>query len=388
MQLDYQTLIHCGPPAASDPHRTPLRGSWYEIDLDAIRHNYRQLRAHLPAAVRIFACLKRNGYGCGAGPVASALAAEGVDGFGVAALPDAVAIRHMGVELPILLYPGPLPSSAEIIERLGLTVTISSLEELERWRAAMDSTRVFVKVDLGFYRSGAAPSAVGALLAAAHAYDDVDVEGLYAHLSELPSKTPFHLSEQRSRLQQILQSANASGTRPPIAMVASTAGVLRYPEMDFDAVDPGALFIGVSETDPSARPVALRPALKAISSSLVSIKRTDSSLGTAPDLPGYQQGMVVGVLGIGWGDGLPRQLPPGAEALVRGRRAPLLPPVHLEHLRIDLTDVPDACFGDQVLLLGQQGEQTITQYEVATWWGTDIVGLYAQLRDHVPRVYV
>jgi alanine racemase len=95
----------------------------------------------------------------------------------------------------------------------------------------------------------------------------------------------------------------------------------------------------------------------------------------------------MGVIGMGWGDGFPRQVPSDAVGLIRGKRARLLPPAHLEHIRIDLTDVPEARFGDQVVLLGRQGDQSITHEEVATSWGTDIVGLYAQLRDHVPRIY-
>lgn len=390
MQFRDQIKIDPTPLDVPDLSRQGLlsRGSWYEIDLGAIRHNYRQLRAHLPPAVKIFACLKRNAYGCGAGHVARALATEGADGFAVAALPDAIAIRQAGVEHPILLYPGPLPASAGTIEALRLTVTISSLDELAQWRAVLGITRIFVKADLGFHRAGATPKAVGEILAAAHAYGDVDVRGLYAHLSELPASAPSHEGDQISRLERILQEADASGTRPPIAMMASTAGVLRCPAMDFDAVDPGALFIGLSEADQGARPVTLRPALRAISASLVSIKQVDASLGPTPDLPGFRQGMTIGVLGMGWGDGIPRHLPAGTPALVRGRRARLIPPVHLEHLRIDLTDIPDAKFGDPVLLLGRQGDQAITQDEVAACWETDLVGLYAQLRDHIPRVYV
>ncbi|MCA0002771.1 MULTISPECIES: alanine racemase [Mesorhizobium] len=364
------------------------REACYEIDLGAIRHNYRQLRRHLPRTVKIFACLKRNGYGCGAGPVARTLATEGADGFAVATLPDAMAIREMGIDLPVLLYPGPLPTSAKTIEALGLTVTVSSLNELESWRAAMSVTRIFVKADLGFFRAGATPQEIGRLLAAAHVCNDVEVQGLYAHLSELPTSVTSDASEQFSRLQRILQDAEASGTRPPIIMMSSTAGVLRHPAMDLDAVDPGALFIGLPETDRPMRAVTLRPALKAISTCLVSVKRIDASLGPIPDIPGFRSGMTIGVLGMGWGDGLPRHVPAQAEALVRGQRARLLPPAHLEHLRIDLTDVPDARFGDQVLLLGQQAHQTITHEEVAAQWGTDLIGLYAQLRDHIPRVYV
>lgn len=376
-----------GPESAAFASSSIDRESWYEIDLGAVRHNYRELRAHLPGTVKIFACLKRNGYGCGAGPVARALAAEGADGFAVASLPDALAIRETGIDLPVLLYPGPLPTSAKTIESLRLTVTVSNLDELERWRAAMSIARIFVKADLGFFRAGATPQEIGRLLSAAHACDNVEVHGLYAHMSELPTSTPS-AGEQFARLQRILQDAEAAGTRPPIAMMSSTEGVLRHPAMDFDAVDPGALFVGLPETDRPMRPVILRPALKAISTCLVSVKRIDASLGPIPDIPGFRPSMTIGVLGMGWGDGFPRQVPDQAQALVRGRRARLLPPAHLEHLRIDLTDVPDARFGDQVLLLGQQGNQTITQEEVAAQWGTDVVGLYAQLRDHIRRVYV
>lgn len=97
--------------------------------------------------------------------------------------------------------------------------------------------------------------------------------------------------------------------------------------------------------------------------------------------------MKLGVLGMGWGDGLPRQVPPGAEALVGGTRARLLPPAHLEHVRIDLSNAPDARFGDKVVLLGRQGDEVIAHEEIAALWGTDVVGIYAGLRDHIPRIY-
>lgn len=364
-----------------------LRGSWYEIDLGAIRHNYRQLRQQLPTNVKVYACLKRNGYGCGAGPVAGALASEGADGFAVASLLDAVSIRRAGVGHPILLYPGALPTAGTMVEALDLTVSVSSIDELERWRSAMARTRVFIKVDLGFFRAGATPQEAGGLLAAAHAHSDVQVDGLYAHLSELPTSKPLDAVNQLGRMQAILAGAEACGDRPIIAMMSSTEGVLTYPDMDLDAVDPGALFVGFSEGHHPARHLTLQPALKAICTTVVAVKRLDLSLGPAPEIPGFQPGMVLGVLGMGWGDGLPRVVPRNAEAIVGGKRARLLPPAHLEHLRIDLTEVPEACFGDQVVLLGRQGDEVITHEEIAALWGTDVIGLYAGLRDHIPRIY-
>ena len=364
-----------------------LRGTWYEIDLGAIRHNYCQLRSLLPWNVSIYACLKRNAYGCGAGPVAKALASERVDGFAVASLLDAMSIRKTGAEQPILLYPGALPSAGLMIEALDLTVSVSSIDELERWRSAMTRTRAFIKVDLGFFRAGASPKDVGHLLAAANAYADVEIAGIYAHMSELPASRPLDAAMQLRRMQAVLAAAGVRGDRPTVAMMSSTEGVLSYPEMDMDAVDPGALFVGLPESEAPARRIILQPALKAICTTVVAVKHLDASLGPVPDLPGFRAGMKLGVLGMGWGDGLPRQIPLGAEALVGGSRARLLPPAHLEHVRIDLSKAPDARFGDTVVVLGRQGDESITHEQIAAFWGTDVVGLYASLRDHIPRIY-
>lgn len=365
-----------------------LRGSCYEIDLEAIRHNYRQLRARLGGHVKIHACLKRNGYGCGAGPVAAALASEGTYGFAVASLMDAIAIRREGVSNPVLLYPGSGIAAARTIDALGLTVSISSIDELRQWRSVIGRLRVFLKVDLGFFRAGATPSSVCELLAAAADDPRVCVEGMYAHMSELPTSGTRAARAQFGRMRAIVTRAERRGLRPPLVMMSSTDGVLNHPEMDFDAVDPGALFFGVAEETMGPRSMPLQPALKTVRTRLVSVKRADRSLGTVPDVAGLRRGMLLGVIGMGWGDGLPRQLPPNITALVRGRRARLLPPSHLEHIRIDLSDVPDARFGDEVVLLGKQGDQTITHEEIAFQWGTDVVGLYGLLRDHIPKIYL
>lgn len=364
-----------------------MRGSCYEIDLEAIRHNYRQLRARLGEHIKIYACLKRNGYGCGAGPVAAALASEGAYGFAVASLMDATAIRREGVSKPILLYPGAGIAAARTIEALGLTVSISSIDELRQWRSVIGSLSVFIKVDLGFFRAGATPLSVCDLLAAAKDDQRVRVEGIYAHMSELPPAGSQMAQAQFGRMRAVVMRAERLGLRPPVVMMSSTNGVLNHPEMDFDAVDPGALFFGVAEGALGSRSMPLQPALKTVRTRLVSVKRVDRSLGTVPDIAGLRRGMLLGVIGMGWGDGLPRQLPPNVTALVRGRRARLLPPSHLEHIRIDLSDIPGARFGDEVVLLGKQGHQMITHEEIASQWGTDVVGLYGLLRDHIPKIY-
>lgn len=363
-----------------------LRGAWCEIDLDAVAQNYRQLRAMLPASVTILPCLKRNGYGCGVGPMAAALAAEGANGFAVASALDAVEIRRAGVRGTILLYPGILPTVRHIVDALRLTVTISSVHELLQWRNGKPLD-VFIKADLGFFRAGATPRRVIALLKEAALYPDINVVGLYAHMSELPTDGRSSAGDQYRKMRAILRAAEIAGVRPKTVMMSSTEGVLSHPEMDFDAVDPGALFIGLPETVRPKRNIQLRPALTSITATLVSLKRVDKSLGPLPAVPGFYENMLLGVIGFGWGDGFPRDVPPQAQALIHGKRVPILPLAHLEHLRIDLTDVPGAQLGDRVLLLGKDGTENLTVEEVAAAWNTDVIGLYANLRDHIPRVY-
>lgn len=367
---------------------TVLRGSWYEIDLGAVRHNFRQLRGVLPSPVRIYPCLKRNGYGCGAAPMAVTLEAEGADGFAVASLLDAVSIRRLGVISPILLYAGAQPSAGSVIKALDLTVSVSSVDELEQWRRAVSPLNVFIKVDLGFFRAGVTPQMAGELLSAAASCPGVQVKGLYAHMSELPQAESVGVTDQLLRMRSILAAAEANGVRPELVMMSSTEGVLSHPDLDFDVVDPGALFVGLPETSLPVRDVSLRPVLKAIRTRLVAVKEIDASLGPIPEISGFYEGMRLGVIGFGWGDGYPRNVPRDAQAIVGGKRVPILPPAHLEHLRIDLSSVPDARFGDPVILLGQQDDAVISHEEIASQWGTDIIGLYGHLRDHIPRIYI
>jgi alanine racemase len=172
-------------------------------------------------------------------------------------------------------------------------------------------------------------------------------------------------------------------------MVSSTTPVLDYPDMDLSGVDPGRFLYGLHGGAASVRGARLRPACRALTTRLVMMK----SLGAAdtgghpPPFP-VAAGMVIGILPIGWGDGLPRPLPPGAAALIGGRRAPLLNPVHLEHLRIELTDHPRARPGDEVVLIGRQGDAEITLDEVMQSWRMDATTFHASLRDHIERRYV
>ena len=335
---------------------------------------------------KVFACLKQDAYGCGVGKVASVLAREGVDAFGVVSAADARGVRKAAPRKPILMYPGISPRNMDLVQDLDLTISISGEEDLQRWVSTGARLKAFVKVDLGLWRAGATPSAIGRLLNLCASHSNVTIDGLYSHLSEFGNAGPT-APEQYFRLMPLLGGLKAEGRLPAIVMISSSETVLRHPELDMDAVDPGALLFGLTKQEAAWRTPSIRPALSAIKARIVSIKQCDDSLGLPPALPGYRRNMRVAVLGIGWGHGLPRHLRPSASVLVRERRAPIVPPTHLEHLRIDVTDIPEARLGDEAVLLGGWGSDRITLSEFAKAWDTDESSLSCGLRGSLRRIY-
>ncbi|MCF3642870.1 alanine racemase [Rhizobium sp. TRM95111] len=367
---------------------SPLcEAAWREIDLSAIASNYRAIRAAIAPGTKIFACLKQDAYGCGAGKVAALLSAEGVDAFGVVSIADALAVRKAAPGRPILLYPGIGPNAVDLVRDLDLTISISGEEDLASWLATGASLKVFVKVDLGFWRGGVAPCNLRRLMDLCTSESNVAVDGLYAHLSEF-GDAGSSTSAQVARLTPLIEGLKAEGRLPATVMVSSSESLLSHPEFDMDAVDPGALLFGLTRSRTGRRALPTRLALSAIKARIVALKTCHDSMGAPPGLPGYHPAMRLAVLGIGWGHGVPRNLGSSASVLVRGRRAPIIPPIHLEHLRIDVTNIPEATLGDEAVLLGSSRADRITLPELAEAWNTDETGVGCGLRESLRRIDV
>ncbi|MGJ4859516.1 alanine racemase [Labrys sp. La1] len=371
-------------------HQSPLQlgeTAWREIDLSAIASNYRAIRTAIGPNTKIIACLKQDAYGCGAEEVAALLCAAGVDAFGVVSIADALAVRKAAPRKPILMYPGIGPNAIELVRELDLTISISGEEDLRGWLSTGVPLKIFVKVDLGFWRAGVAPSGLRSLIDLCTSQANIVVEGLYAHLSEF-GQAGASAQEQVARLTPLLKGLEATGHRPAAVMVSSSESLLRHPEFDMDAVDPGALLFGLTGAHAGRRGLLIRPALSAIKARIVALKASDDSMGTPPDLPGYHGAMRLAVLGIGWGHGVPRRLGPKATVLLRGQRAPIVPPAHLEHLRIDVTDIPEAALGDEAILLGAAGAERITLQDLASAWDMDETGAACGLRENLRRIHL
>jgi alanine racemase len=361
-------------PEDSSPEPVP-RPNRFDVDLGAIAHNVAALRGVIPGGTRICAAVKADAYGFGLLPVARTLTGAGVDLLGLVDLRDAVALRRDGIACPILLYDGNLPDERMMrqVNEHDLIVTVGderTLTVAERYGQAAP-TRVFIELDVGLERLGRPVGQAAGLIKAAATSSAISLEGVYTHM-HVPKQAgpPGHsgaspyLEWQFRRFADLIDGLERDGYAIGIAMAASTPVVMLTASMSMDAVDVGRYLYGISRpgAEPSLTELGLRPAFVSLRSQITFCKQVERA--DYRDMAPFAicPGLRVGVVPMGFADGL-ALLNCGA-ALVRGVRAPILGNLSLEHVSLDITGIPGAGPGDEVVFIGRQGTDEITQEEV------------------------
>lgn len=359
------------------------QGPWAYIDLDALRSNLAVCRRSAPNS-RVWAVIKADAYGHGVGACASALSEA--DGFAVARVTEALGLRAIGVDKPMLVMEGPA-DDAELSGALsmGLELVVHSHWQAELIRDHLQSNpssravRLWVKVDTGMGRLGVFPSETSAMIERLRGLSSaVDVVGIMTHLANADDRTLPTTAEQ-------CEQARALATGTGLALsVGNSAGVLAHPAARTDWVRPGIMLYGGSPLlDASAQALGLRPVMT-LSSQLIAIRHFDRGTpvgyGSTYRCP---QAMPVGVIAIGYGDGYPRHAPTGTPVLIRGHRAPLIGRVSMDMISVDLREVPDAGVGDTVTLWGEG----LPVEEVAAKVGTINYELLCRLSPRVKLVH-
>jgi alanine racemase len=365
-----------------------LRPAWFEIDLDAAAENLTSVRRLVGPTRKIFAVLKADGYGFGAREMAEVFTAHGVDALAFADLADAIWTRRQGATLPILVYPNSLPTAAAEVIAHGLVPTLTDVEEAHAYSAAArQPCEVFVKVDAGLQRLGvSAEQAVKAIVAITE-LPRLRLGGVLTHLHAPSGADPAYVDWQFGRFTAVLDGLAAAGVDVPVKLAASSPLVMQHRHTYLNAVDPGSMLYGVPQTFATPPAVNLRPAFRALKACLVAVKDLVPRDRFAAEAPfPVPAPMRLGVIPLGTADGL-GELHDG-RVLVRGRSVPILAGPSLEHTRVDLTSVPDARVGDEVVVLGRQGDAEITPATVAARHGVVPNRFALAVRERVARVYL
>lgn len=366
------------------------RPTWCEIDLSAVAHNLAVLGDMVGPDVGVFVCVKGDASGCGDIEVSRTAEQAGAAGVAFGNLDRAMAARQAGLRLPILLYPTCLPEMAPALEEQDLMPTLSTLDDVAAWSRYARSLKVFLKLDGGGFRAGALPHEAAAVARAIADSGTLQLAGAYGHpMASYGPVDPVYTDAQIKSCIDALKRIDAAGIDVPIRMVSSSAILLSHPEADLNAVDPGRLVIGQRFPANEERTRSWRHALVGLRSHLVMVKSLDDigDVMPAPFLP-RRPGMRIGLIPYGWSDGYPRKIPENATVLLRGKRVRLLGPTHSELLRVDLTDVPEAGLGDEVVLLGRQGNDEIDLEELAAQWKVGVPELYGTIGKSVRRHYL
>jgi alanine racemase len=361
-----------------------LRPTWVEVDLAAIRHNVSVLK---PDDAELMAVVKADGYGHGAVEVARAAVEAGATWAGVALVEEGLALRLAGIEAPILVFSEFPPGSESVALAHRLTPTLYTDDGLARLAsAARGPVGVHVKVDTGMHRVGVWPpedaiSFIGRVVAA-----DLEVEGLWTHLAkseddEVTTKT------QLERFTQVLDAARAAGIVPRYVHAANSAAVIRHPESRFDLVRAGIALYGVLPAPGVGDDLGLRPALR-WGSAVTMTKRLAAgerlSYGHRYELHGDAE---IATVPVGYADGYPRAASSRADVLIRGRRCRVAGTVTMDQIMVDCDDLEVAA-GDEVVLIGRQGDEEITASELAERSGTIGYEIVARIGARVPREHV
>ena len=342
--------------------------AWVDVDPGAVMANARSLRRCLAATTNLMAVVKADGYGHGAVPIAKAAQAGGASCFGVATLAEGLELRQAGIAAPILVL-GNLNTAEELrsCHASELMPTISSMREvLLCQNLASGGGRPFslqLKLDTGMARLGADWQEGPRLVAAIRELDAVHLAGVYSHLAcadAAPDADDGLTAQQQERFDSVLQALAQQHLVPGCRHLANSAGALRSPKLHYDMVRVGLALYGHC---PAAHLQGVAP----LQSAMRVLARV-SMIRDVPEGVGVSYGHSfrttrpsrLAVLGIGYADGVPRQLSNQMEVLFNGQRLPQVGAITMDQLVLDATDCPNLEVGSVVTLLGHDGDEEIT----------------------------
>ncbi|MBI2214276.1 MAG: alanine racemase [Acidobacteria bacterium] len=373
--------------ADSEIHWRPTK---VEIDIAAFLRNVETVRAMLPSGSRLIAVLKADGYGHGAIPLARACTRHHVAMIAVSLLEEAMALHEAAVDIPILVL-GPLTDdqialAAEYEIVIGVTgpEMLETVTEVAKRRRR--PVRIHLKLDSGMGRMGLVESDLApATELLAHA-PFVQLDAIYSHYSTASDPSHPHAARQVARFREMVGTLREAGVSAPLEHMANSAATVR------SLVDPGSfvrvgmLLFGGESLDSGKS--ALEPVMR-WTTRIARLKTlpTGSPVGYGATFVTERESRIA-TIPVGYADGYPFRLSGNADVLVRGQRAPIVGRVSMDLVTVDVSDVEGVALGDEVVLLGTQGDETISAEELAERSGTLAYEVLCGVGHRVPRTYI
>ncbi|HEV2760915.1 MAG TPA: alanine racemase [Acidimicrobiales bacterium] len=377
------------------------RRAWAEVDLGAIRHNA-SLLSNVVAPAGLCAVVKASGYGHGSVAVARAALEGGASWLAVALVEEGEVLRRHHIDAPVLLLSEPPVDAMDDVVALSLTPAIYTEQGVEAAAKAVASAgapplSVHVKVDTGMHRVGASPDGAVAVAQAVAGHPELIFGGLWTHFAVADEPEHAFTGEQCDRVEAVIERLVALGLRPPLVHACNSAGALASPTARHDMVRCGIALYGVA---PSPALAAVQPALAqdghglrpalSLRAQVSYVRRVAAGEAVSYGLRRpLERAATVATVPVGYADGVPWRLGVcGGEVLIGGRRRPLAGSVTMDQILVDCGDDDGVLPGDEVVLLGRQGDEQITAWDWATLVGTIAYEVLCGIGPRVPKIYV
>ncbi len=364
-----------------------MRPTWAEIDAAAFGRNLDAVTARLPRGSRLIALMKANAYGHGAAELSRQCTPDRVAMIAVVLLEEALELRRAGVTLPILIL-GPLTEAqVAIAAEEKMTMGVPGPEELEGvCRVARDrDVTIHLELDTGMGRMGSIETELPRVVEMIRFTPRLRIEAIYTHFASASDPTDHFTIDQIARFHTLVETLGEAGVSAPLHHQANSAATMRGLVEAGDYVRVGLALYGGEPLDSGH-------------SRLEPVMRWRTEIMRLKELPpghGVGYGLTfrtarpsrIATLPVGYADGYNRLLSNRGEVLIRGRRAPVAGRVSMDLLTVDVTDIDGASIGDEVILLGSQGGETITPEEIASKIGTISYEVLCSVSARVPRVF-
>ncbi len=385
----------------------PQNGSppltWAEIDLKALAHNCRELRRVTSPGADLMAVVKADGYGHGACQAARTALDHGARFLGVARFEEAVQLRAAGFGAPILVFGHSLLGHVAYLAGNDIRASVSTVESARQLSEAAVSAgktlKVHLKIDTGMGRLGLLPDALGGVPAggsrpsaiqevlAIASLPHLEVEGIYTHFANADTTDKTHVRGQFVLFMEFLEALEKQGFQAQFRHAANSAATITLPETHLDMVRLGIALYGLrpSEAVDCSR-IHLKPVLS-LKSTVIQVKTVGPGFsvgyGSTHRTSRFTQ---IATVPIGYADGFDRKLSSRGHMLVKGVRAPIIGRVCMDLTLIDVGHISGASLGDEVVILGRQGEETISAEEIAEQLGTIHYEVVSSLTSRVARI--
>lgn len=371
------------------------RPAWAEINLSNLDYNIKNIIRKVGSDRQIIGVIKADGYGHGSVEVAQVLKANGIKTFAIATLSEAIHLREAGITEEIIMLGLTPELYADILVRYDITPVVCDVHNATAIsRAAEKAGKTvsgLVAIDTGMGRIGYRtddPNAIDEIKKTA-ALSHFSIKGLFSHFATADAADKTYAREQEHKYNCFYENLTAAGVTVPMRTFANSAAIMELPSVHFDAVRPGIILYGCypsAEVDQSQ--LSIKPVMS-VKANIVHLKKvpkgTTVSYGQKYTAP---RESLIATLTIGYADGYPRPYSSKGKVIVNGVMAPLAGNICMDQCMVDVTDVPNVKVGDEVILMGSDGKNTILADDIADATGTINYEIVCAFGQRLPKIYI